>query len=340
LLLVFIVVAASAHQLSSVQLSVKFAEWRLKYQKNYDSAAKFDHAMAAFSATIDRVDELNARNSSAHFAIGKFADLFPAEWRAKYLTLKAESLQSMPINEAVSTEDLQVKGPTPTTFDWKDQAGVMTEVKDQGQCGSCWAFSIVENIESAWKLAGHDLVELSPQQVVSCDLVDQGCDGGDPQTAYMYITMAGGLNSEKDYPYYSGDSGYADKCEAKPDSFIAKINNFTYAVPSCNDTCKEQKQYEQQVRDVLYNIGPLSIIVDASDWQDYSWGIFMGFCSQAMADMDHAVLLTGFDVKGGFYNVRNSWASDWGEDGYIRLGLGDNSCGMLDLATYSNVKHV
>jgi len=232
-------------------------------------------------------------------------------------------------------------GAIPADFDWAQQnPSPLSGVKDQGQCGSCWAFSIVENIESMWKLAGHNLTELSPQQVVSCDLVDLGCDGGDPQTAYEYITMAGGLNTEKDYPYYSGSSGYAGKCEAKPDQFAVKINNFSYAVPPCNDSCKGQDKYEQQVRDVLYTVGPLSICVDASGWQDYTWGVFMGFCGESAADQDHAVLMTGFDVKGGYYNVRNSWASDWGEDGYIRLGLGRNACGLLDLATYAIVPHV
>jgi len=327
------VLATTSPASSAVQ--IQFAEWRAKYNKNYATQAEFDHRLSAFVETIERVAMLNARNSTAHFAVGKFADLTKAEFKAKYLNLKPASLRDLPIQPVAPVIS---NDPTPTSFDWKDKEGTMTYVKDQGQCGSCWAFSIVESIESVWKLAGNPLVELSPQQVVSCDLVDQGCDGGDPQTAFQYVTMAGGLNTEKDYPYYSGDSGWADKCTAVPEKFVAKTSGFGYAVPSCNDTCKNQGQYEQQVRDVLYNVGPLSICVDASDWQDYSWGIFMGFCSQAADQQDHAVLLTGFDVKGGFYNVRNSWASDWGEDGFIRLGLGDNTCGMLDLATYPIIK--
>lgn len=109
-------------------------------------------------------------------------------------------------------------------------------------------------------------MELSPQQVVSCDTVDQGCDGGmiyyhnliiydmlcygigDPQTAYEYIMQAGGLQTDKDYPYYSGDSGWSEKCEVKPDKFVAHVANFSYGVPPCNDTCKNQTQYEQTVR--------------------------------------------------------------------------------------------
>jgi C1A family cysteine protease len=278
-------------------------------------------------------------NTTAHFTTTKFADMSREEFKQKMLSLNRESLANLPINTPSTVNHRRTNDPTPTSFDWKDQKGVMTYVKDQGQCGSCWAFSIVENIESAWKLAGHDLVELSPQQVVSCDTVDQGCDGGDPQTAYQYIMQAGGLQTEKDYPYFSGDSGWSGKCEVKPDKFVAHVSNFSYGVPPCNDTCKDQAKYEQTVRDALYTIGPLSICVDASDWQDYDWGIFMGFCGSASDDLDHAVLLTGFNEKYGYYNVRNSWASDWGEDGYIRLSLGRNTCGMLDLVTYATVPH-
>jgi len=317
----------------------QFAAWRVKFNKEYATEAEFQHRFSAFKATMIRVADLNSRNTTAHFAHTKFADLTRQEFKSRYLGLDANKIRSNAAIEVAKSIPKRMADPTPTQWDWKQKTGTMTSVKDQGQCGSCWAFSIVENIESMWKLAGNNLTQLSEQQVVSCDTIDQGCDGGDPQTAYMYIMDAGGLNSEKDYPYRSG-GGSSGKCQVKPDLFVAHIQNFSYAVPPCNGTCKGQEQYEQQVRDVLYNVGPLSICVDASDWQDYDWGIFMGMCSRSAEELDHAVLLTGFDVKGRFYNVRNSWASDWGESGYIRLGLGDNSCGMLDLVTYANVKHV
>jgi len=211
-----------------------------------------------------------------------------------------------------------------------------TAIKDQGQCGSCWAFSATEEIESMWYMAGNAIPTLAPQQIVDCDTVDQGCNGGNTETAYAYVTQAGGLDTEASYPYTSGDSGSAGNCQVVTSSFAAKVNNYTYAIPPCDDSCDHQD--ENALRQQLTTVGPLSICVDAAPWQDYSGGIMTGDeCPHDVGSLDHCVQLVGYDWPNKYWTVRNSWATSWGENGYIRLSTGENTCGVGDDVTIATV---
>jgi C1A family cysteine protease len=232
----------------------------------------------------------------------------------------------------------ELSATVPASYDWRqpDQGrpvGV-TAVKDQGQCGSCWAFSATEEVESAWILAGHAAVDLAPQQTVSCDTTDGGCNGGDTVSAYAYMEK-NGVEAEKSYPYTSGASGDSGTCKYKSSEVVAKISSFVYATPSCDNACNRQD--ETQLAASLYNSAPVSICVDAEPWQSYTSGILTAAsgCKMAYSDLDHCVQLVGFGVDADvpFWSVRNSWAADWGEAGYIRLKRGDNTCGVADEAT-------
>jgi len=206
----------------------------------------------------------------------------------------------------------------PPQVDWRG-AGVITAVKNQGLCGSCWAFSATESIESFTALATKQLQDLSIQQILDCTAnPDQcggtgGCGGATYELAWQTIINQGGIAAEWTYPYQSYQG-----------------NNF----PSCglNQTLQppqtKVKSYvdlpENQYDPVLQSVtqkGPLSISVDASAWSDYETGIFNG-CNQSYPDIDHAVQLVGYgvgDKNQEYWLVRNSWSPSWGEDGYIRL---------------------
>lgn len=158
---------------------------------------------------------------------------------------------------------------------------------DQGQCGSCWTFSVTENIESQVYLAGKSpngkLTTLSEQQIVDCDKgtpiwPDDGCNGGFTQGAFDYVIRTGGLEKEDSYPYTSGDSGSAGNCQFDSSKIVSKIDGWQYAVPVCNDSCDHQNA--TLLMQQLVSIGPLSICVVATDdWQDYEEGVLMGmFC--------------------------------------------------------------
>jgi len=200
----------------------------------------------------------------------------------------------------------------PTTFDWRSKGGV-TSVKNQEQCGSCWAFSATENIESVYKLAGHSMPILGPQQIVDCDKSDYGCSGGWPRLAYTYVIQAGGQDQESCYPYTARDGS----CKFKSTCIGAKIKSYQNIAKT-----------EDQIQTALVNQAPLSICVDASSWSSYRGGVMMA--SSCGHSIDHCVQLVGYDSTKStpYWIVRNSWGTDWGLSGYIYLQMGKNTCAM------------
>jgi C1A family cysteine protease len=218
--------------------------------------------------------------------------------------------------------------------DWRKQ-GAVSAVKDQGSCGSCWAFSATEEIESAVFMATKKLPDLSTQQIISCDKQDDGCNGGDPPTAYQYIKKAGGIDSASDYPDKSHTTGKTGKC-VKHSEVDAKVTGWAYAVKPCNKgQCKDAD--ETGLATALATKGPISICVNAggNGWQVYKRGVFSKKCSGASSQLDHCVQLVGYDKTGDtpYWIVRNSWNTDWGIDGYMHLEMGKNLCGVADEAT-------
>jgi len=212
----------------------------------------------------------------------------------------------------------------PSTLDWRVK-GAVTPVKNQEQCGSCWAFSVAENVESQWILAGHGnnkTVDLAPQQIVDCDQSDAGCNGGDPPTAYEYLMSTGGLESESAYPYTAEDG----TCRFNKAAVSAKISNWKYATSGDDETTLQNN---------LASWGPLSVCVDAASWQDYAGGIMGGWQCAWINILDHCVELVGYDTTAStpYWIVRNSWGTDWGENGYIRLEMWDDTCGIAMEAT-------
>jgi len=226
-----------------------------------------------------------------------------------------------------------------TLVDWRTK-GAITPVKDQGQCGSCWAFSATEQIESNWFLAKGSLPVLSPQQITSCDKTDLGCNGGDTPTAYAYVQKAGGIETEKAYPYTSGTSGATGTCKFAAGSVAATISGFTYAVNPCSDSCT--KQDETTFAANVEAKGPASICVNAEAWQLYDSGIISASAcgGKAYTDLDHCVQLVGLNLQNTnspYWIVRNSWGTSWGEQGYIYVAKGQNACGVADEATFVTI---
>jgi len=229
---------------------------------------------------------------------------------------------------------------TVTSFDWRDYNAV-TPVKDQGYCGSCWAHSAVETVESAWFLAGNVLTEFSVEQVTECDTKDGGCNGGNTPTAYEYIEKAGGLALASTYPYsastYNGTTG---SCEAFTVAG-GQISGYTWAATECT-SIKCNDQDEDGMAANIASTQPASICVYAESWQDYVSGIMAETdCKNGEFSLDHCVQAVGFseiDLETGYWIVRNSWNTDWGVDGYIYLAYGTNTCGVADEATFVTVK--
>jgi len=293
-------------------LESEFAKWASSNSKVY-TPEEYQRRLAIFTTNVDLIQQLNENaGNGASFALNKFADLTPQEFKANYLGY-VPSTQEM--------EELELSAEVdPATFDWISK-GKTTPVKNQEQCGSCWAFSATENIESVWMIAkdltSADFKPLAPQQIVDCDKRDGGCNGGNPPTAYEYIIEAGGQDTEASYPYRAVNQA----CQFKPADVEVKIAS--YKTISTEDAMKT----------ATATVAPLSICVDAAQWQFYSSGVMTP--SQCGKSLDHCVQAVGYDTAANppYWNVRNSWGTDWGLSGYIRLEYGHNTCGLTQETT-------
>lgn len=205
-------------------------------------------------------------------------------------------------------------------IDWVAK-GAVTPVKNQGSCGSCWAFSATGNIEGQWKLAGHSLVSVSEQQLVDCDhMGDQGCQGGLPENAYKYV-KASGLETENQYGY----TGRGGSCRAS-------------GSPAVTIDGQTSIQHDEgQMLTFLQQKGPISIGVDATHFQSYNRGI-MTSCNAGQ--LDHGVLIVGYGTDGSqqYWKIKNSWGQSFGESGYIRVAYNQNCAGLKNDPTSSVVK--
>ena len=235
-------------------------------------------------------------------------------------------------NEDVTTLSI------PDSVDWV-KAGAVTPVKNQGQCGSCWSFSTTGALEGAYFNANGILDSFSEQQLVDCDNrqnggKDMGCNGGLMDNAFSWIKKNGGLCTEEDYPYVSGNTRTPGTCQTSCGLVDgSKIVSF-YDVPPSSD------------EDMMLALGkqPVSIAIEADQqsFQLYKSGVFTGSCG---TKLDHGVLAVGYGSLNGedYYLVKNSWGTTWGQNGYIMLGRGDEynngngQCGMLMQASYPSV---
>jgi len=249
----------------------------------------------------------------------------------------------------------------PTAFDWRsnDRQNVVTTVKDQGTVGSCWAFSTVGNIEGQWALGGHDLVDLSAEFLVDCDGThdDEHADcsvfGGWPYLAYQFVIGADGVPSEESYPYCSG-TGDCYPCMQGPVSLCGLPP--TYCDKTITENCPNMvptaaisdwssiSTNEDDIAEALYSNGPLSVLLDATQLQYYKEGVWNGHIDSVSPylgchneSLNHAVLLVGYGEETAdaskYWIVKNSWGSDWGEDGYFRIVRGEGLCGINTAVT-------
>jgi len=232
----------------------------------------------------------------------------------------------------------------PHQLDWS-QLGATTEVKDQGSCGSCWAHSAIEGVESGVFMATGSLPEpLSVQQLVSCDTHDGGCYGGDIQTAFQYI-KENDIDTDSHYPSEDncGAGDFTTPCaKCKPYSHAVNITDFKYAVSPCKfGGCHFQN--EKGLKAALQKHGPLSVCVHADEtWEDYTGGVYSGKCSGSRNAQNHCVQLVGYDDSHStpYWKVRNSWSSTWGEQGHIRLKMGINACGIANDAMFVTARAI
>lgn len=271
-----------------------------------------------FIKNLQLIDERNqdqlANGGEAVHGLTQFADITPEEFRRTYLG----SIRPEGDNQAILTSVPPLEEGLHASKDWT--GSLTTPVKNQGSCGSCWAFSAAEQIESdTMRTLGVSYV-LSPQQLVSCDNTSFGCDGGWTEHAYNYVKRAGGIEQNSDYPYTSPPTG---TCQANSSKFKVAVDAY-YTISG-----------ESSMANHMTSTGPLSVCLDASTWSSYTGGIMTNCPKQ----VNHCVQAVGVDTSSA-WKVRNSWGVTWGESGYIRLKYGQNTCNIVSDPTYVKVHRV
>lgn len=308
-----------------------FQAWMKKYNKEYSTDLEYQSRFINYQYGMQRAEILNQEQPSAHYGETKFMDLSFEEFQNKYLTYRPAVDRKVTKNVKYGFERLAA---SPDSWNWASVNGTnfMTPVKDQGDCGSCWAFSSISNIESQAQIATGKQYILSTQQQVSCETTrgSSGCAGGWTEDVMDYVTENGSV-LESQYPYTQRDSTCDKTKIVNP---VVKIRGYARPIPGCfQGTCL--KQDENLMADALASAGPLSICVNANnDWMYYQSGVMTNKCAANASSQNHCVQASAF-IRGKEWTIRNSWGTDWGEKGFMRLPFGTNACGLADDPIYA-----
>lgn len=285
----------------------QFSNFQERFSKRYESMQETESRFQIFRSNLRNII-LHNLDHTQNFTMGinQFTDLTPQEFKDQFVGgLRAEvgSYGCKSFSSSASG--------APSSIDWR-QKGVVNPVRDQGQCGSCWAFATTANAESVWAISTGQLLDLSEEFLVDCasgvGYFNMGCNGGQPDSAFKYM-INNGQCTEASYPYKAGTTktaGSCQKCNAAPVHFSG-----------CYDvTPKDQISLMAAVAKQ-----PVVIAIEADTryFQSYSGGILDS--TACGTSLDHAVEIVGYGTENGvdYWNVRNSWSNSWGENGYFRV---------------------
>jgi len=301
--------------------------YKAVHEKVYSNDAEELLRREIFEKNVATIEEHNkkfeAGEVSFRLGVNHFTDLLESEVKSMMNGFRPSDKAA---SDFVFVADEGVE--LAATVDWRKE-GYVTGVKDQGQCGSCWAFATTGSLEGQHFKKTGDLLSLSEQQLVDCSgsYGNQGCNGGLMDNAFKYIKGVGGIELESEYPYKAKDG----LCK-----FIEILARAT--VSGYVDVRSED---EDALKQAVATVGPIAVAIDAShqSFQMYQSGVYHELlCSQTR--LDHGVLVVGYGTEGleDYWLVKNSWGTSWGEEGYIKMSRNrNNNCGIATQASYPKV---
>ncbi|KAF8404976.1 hypothetical protein HHK36_009871 [Tetracentron sinense] len=301
-----------------------YESWLANHGKAYNALGEKERRFEIFKDNLRFIDDHNSENRTYKVGLNRFADLTNEEYRSIYLGTKTDAKRRF--SKTKSNRYAYRAGDSlPESVDWREK-GAVAPVKDQGSCGSCWAFSTISAVEGINKIVTDDLISLSEQELVDCDRsYNEGCNGGLMDYAFEFIINNGGIDSEDDYPYLGVDA----RCDQnRKNARVVTIDGYE-DVPAYDEKALQKAVANQ----------PVSVAIEGGGraFQLYLSGVFTGRCTTAL---DHGVTAVGYGTENGvdYWIVRNSWGGSWGEDGYIRMerniGTASGKCGIAIEPSY------
>ena len=297
----------------------QFQRFIKKYNKKYDSMNEYLARYEVFKRNC--IENFSVERKTYKTGITKFSDLTKQEFFKIFLTLNYNAMAMANFEPTYITPS----NAAPTSWDWRDY-GVIAD-KDQGNCGSCWAFTTTGNLEFLYYREKHVFRTFSEQMLVDCDTLDSGCNGGLMEYALNWIKKNGGIMYDADYPY-TGVKGTCKSDKSKYADF-----EVTRYLKLGSSTSTWSPVDEDEIKEFLYMTGPLAIALNATPLQNYVSGILDVNSSQCpVSGINHAVLLVGYGVDAttgmNYWIIRNTWGKNWGENGYFRIRRGNGTCGV------------
>ncbi len=305
----FFALALAGAVSAATEAESAFMAYISEFSKSYPTVAEFEHRFAQFKRNRDIVIGHNSLSGvSYQLGFNKMSDWTEEEYK-NILTYK-------PAEEWIATDNFEPSNAVPNAVDWV-AAGAVNAIKDQGQCGSCWAFSSAASMEGSHKIASGSLLSFSEQQLVDCSNLNLGCNGGNCSLAFKYW-INNFVMSEASYKYTAANG----TCK-----YNATANTGVKSTGSTNVTANNSAAMKTALA-----IKPLSVAIEAdlAVFQSYKSGIFNS--TACGTNLDHATNVVGWGTSGGveYWLMRNSWGTTWGESGYMRLQIvtGNGICGI------------
>jgi len=319
-------VALAAALPAEVAFEAEWAQFKATHGKQYSGTAEEFLRKSIYQSNKEAIAQHNEEFAQGKhtftMAVNHFTDM-PVEEFSRMMNRYQQPKES---TATATFQELDANTALPASVDWRTK-GIVTPVKNQGQCGSCWAFSTTGSLEGQHARKTKTLVSLSEQQLVDCaggQWGDYGCNGGLMDNGFRYIQAAGGLEKESDYPYQAR-------------TLQCRFNK-KKAVVTDKGHVDIKRGSESALQQAVATIGPISVAIDAShmSFQSYNGGVYYEpACSPTR--LDHGVLAVGYGTENGmdYWLVKNSWTTQWGDKGYIKMSRNhNNNCGIATQASY------